>query len=819
MLRRGWFCLKLILPCVVLTLSSATAQTPGMENPLAVHPRDRITGVIDDQARNTLAGNRHALARPEFEVGAVVPDYPMDRMILTFKPDARQQRALDQLVAEQHDPQSPYYHQWLTPQSFGEHFGVSENDLTQVTNWLQLHGMRVEEITAGRRSLVFSGTAAQVESAFHTQIRVYRVRGELHHANASDPQIPQALARVVAGPVSLHDFRKQPLHQVVRKVSPEFSYYGSYYLAPADFATIYNVTPLYQQAIAGSGQSVAIVGRTNIHMSDVELFRSSFGLPANNPQIILNGSDPGVVSGGEESEADLDVEWSGAVARNASIKFVVSASTNSSDGVDLSAQYIVNHNLAPVISTSFGLCEARLGSAGNSFLNSLWQQAAAQGITAFISSGDSGAAGCDPASASSGSAGQGVNGLCSTPYDVCVGGTEFNDKSNPGRYWSPNNDPTTQASAVSYIPENVWNESGSLGSGLWASGGGVSTLYAKPSWQSGLGVPADGKRDVPDVSLTAAGHDAYLVFIEGSLNAISGTSAASPSFAGLMALVVQKTAARQGNANSVFYALAKKQRSAGGAAIFHDVTSGNNSVPGVTGFNAGSGYDLATGLGSVDANLLVTHWADAFATPAFQLTAASNSVSVTVGASANLSLSVTISGGFNVPVSLSVSKLPSGVSSTLTPASFAAPGSGTSSLKLTATAGAQPGTYSINLAATGGGITKTATLALTVNPAPTFTVTSPSSVSVAAGKSVTITVTTQAVAGFNSALALSVAGVPSGVTANFNPRSIAAPGSGSSKLTLTAASNAHVGASKLTLNATGGGLNRSATLTLNVTTK
>lgn len=716
MLPRSLSSLKLIMFCVfVLNLSfSATAQTAEMRNPLSVHPRDRITGFIDDQARVALLGNRHPLARPEYEVGVVAPDYRMERMILTFRPDARQQRALDQLVAAQHDPQSPYYHQWLTPQTFGERFGISENDLVEVTSWLQLHGMSVEEITAGRRSLVFSGTAAQVESAFHTQIRTYQVDGELHHANASDPQIPQALAEVVAGPVSLHDFRKQTLHRQVRKVSPEFSYYGSYYLAPADFATIYHVAPLYQNAITGSGQSVAIVGRTNIKIADVRLFRSTFGLPANDPQIILNGSDPGIVSSNEESEADLDVQWSGAVARNASIKFVVSASTNSSDGVDLSAQYIVNHNLAPVMSTSFGLCEANLGSAGNSFLNGLWQQAAAQGITAFISSGDSGAAGCDPASASSGTAGRGVNGLCSTPYSVCVGGTEFNDASNPSLYWSPNNDPTTQASALSYIPEKVWNESGSLGSGLWASGGGVSTLYAKPSWQTGTGVPADGKRDVPDVSLTAAGHDAYLVFIEGSLYAISGTSAASPSFAGLMALVVQKTAARQGNANSVFYALATKQRSAGGAAIFHDITTGNNSVPGVTGFNAGPGYDLATGLGSVDANLLVTHWADARATPAFQLSPASNSVSVKAGASANLNLTVSISGGFKAPISLSVSGLPSGVTASFSPRSFASPGSGSSKLTLTAASSKRAGASKLTLIATGGGLTRTVTVTLNV---------------------------------------------------------------------------------------------------------
>ncbi len=215
----------------------------------------------------------------------------------------------------------------------------------------------MEEVTAGRRSIIFSGTAAQVQAAFHTEIRTYNIRGQVHHANATDPEIPVALAQVVGGVVSLHDFHSEPMHASARKPSPEFTSGGSHYLAPADFATIYDLAPLYQQSINGNGQSIAIVGRSNIKIADVRQFRTAFGLPANDPQIIVNGADPGIVSSGEETEADLDVEWSGAVARNATIKFVVSKSTNSSDGVDLSAQYIVNHNLAPVMSTSFGLCE------------------------------------------------------------------------------------------------------------------------------------------------------------------------------------------------------------------------------------------------------------------------------------------------------------------------------------------------------------------------------------------------------------------------------------------------------------------------------
>ena len=668
-------------------------------NPLSTQPQDRVTRFIDDDQRVTLSGNRHPLAIAQHDAGKVAPDYRMEHMLLTLLPDAAQQDALDQLLDAQHNPESPYFHQWLTPEQYGERFGVSEADAAQVTAWLQAHGMEVEEVTPGRGSIVFSGSAEQVESAFHTQIHSYKIGDEVHHANASDPEIPAAFGGVVGGVVSLHDFRSEPMHNGARIPIPKFTSGGSYYLAPADFATIYDLGPLYQQSINGSGQSIAIVARSNINLADVRQFRTSFGLPANDPQIIVNGTDPGIFNSGEETEADLDVEWSGAVAKSAAIKFVVSKSTNSSDGVYLSAQYIVSHNLSPVMSMSFGLCEASLGSSGNSFINSLWQQASAQGITVFVSAGDSGAAGCDSASASRATHGRGVNGLCSTPYSVCVGGTEFNDAAHPSLYWSPSNASGTQSSALSYIPEVAWNESSA--GGLWATGGGMSTIYPKPSWQTGTGVPADGKRDVPDVSLTSAGHDGYLIYQNGGLYVVGGTSAAAPSFAGTMALVVQNSAARQGNANTVFYSLASKQRT-GGASVFHDITSGNNSVPGQTGFTATTGYDQATGLGSIDALVLVSHWSDATATPAFHAVASSNSLAVTAGSNNSLTLTVTVSGGFNAPVSFSVTGLPSGISATFTHATLAAPGSGSSVLKLSATSSAKAGTYSATVSATSG---------------------------------------------------------------------------------------------------------------------
>jgi subtilase family serine protease len=697
---------------ILFLLPSLVAQAPYQfdpPSPLFILPpyppiKDRVTSFVDDERRVTLRGNTHPLATTQYDAGAVSPDFPMEHMLLTLLPEPAQEETLKLLLEEQQDITSPYYHQWLTPEQYGERFGISDSDTEQIVAWLQSHSLNVEEVGAGRRSIDFSGTASQVESAFHTSIHVYKTGQDVHHANTKDPEIPAALSSVVGGVVSLHDFRSQTLHNGARPPAPDFTSGGTHYIAPTDFATIYDVLPLYQQSIGGSGQSIAIVARSNIKIADVREFRTSFGLPANDPQIIVNGPDPGVVSPGEETEADLDVEWSGAVAKNSTIDFVVSKSTNSSDGVDLSAQYIVNHNLAPVMSMSFGLCEASLGSSGNAFLNGLWQQAAAQGITVFVSSGDNGAAGCDSASASKATHGRAVNGLCSTPYSVCVGGTEFSDTSTPSLYWSSSNSSATQSSALSYIPEVVWNESGAS-SGLWASGGGASTIYAKPSWQSGTGVPADAKRDVPDVSLTSAGHDGYLIYQEGSLYVVGGTSAASPSFAGLMSLVVQHAAARQGNANTSLYSLAGKQR-AGGASVFHDITSGNNSVPGQSGFNATAGYDQATGLGSVDASVLVNHWGDATPVPpVFHVTASAPSVSVTAGSNKSVTMTVAVSGGFNAAVSFSASGMPSGVTAAFTPATLAAPGSGSSALKFTAASSAKAGTYSVTVSAASAGST------------------------------------------------------------------------------------------------------------------
>ena len=576
----------------------------------------RPAAVLGETQLVALTGNIHPLARAEYDMGPVDAETRLDRMILELQPSAMQQAKLDLLVEEQQDAASPLYHQWLKPAEYGARFGASVSQLQQITAWLTAHGFAIDEIAANNRLIVFSGTAAQVEETFHTTIHRYNVDGEEHIANAGNPQIPAALAGVVGGVVSLHNFRRTSAISSLRKLNSkplagphaEYSAGASHYMFPQDFATIYDLNTLYTEGTNGAGASIAIAGRSNINLSDVASFRATSGLAANAPTVLVPATDPGLV-GGDQDEATLDVEWSGAVAPSVEVKLVVEASTATSDGVDLAAQYIVNHATAPVVSVSYGSCEQAMSSAEQAFYSSLWQQAASQGMSVFVAAGDAGAAGCNTGAEAMG-AGSGVNGLCSSPYSTCVGGTEFNEGMDYAAYWAAANG-AGNASALSYIPEKVWNESGANGGcGLWASGGGVSTLYPQPSWQKGVGATsaaqdAGGMRMVPDVAMSAADHDGYVIYENGTYWVIAGTSASSPSFAGIMALVVEKQGRTgQGSANPGLYALANTARNP-----FHATPSGDNTVPGVTGFTASGGtYNLATGLGSVDGAVLVGAW-------------------------------------------------------------------------------------------------------------------------------------------------------------------------------------------------------------------
>ena len=681
---------------------------------------------MDEAQLVTLAGNVHPLARAEFDRGAAEPETRLERMLLLLKPAAASQAALDALVESQQDPRSKNFHKWLTPAQFGARFGASAVDGSRVEEWLRRHGFTVDEVAAGNRLVIFSGTAEQVAEAFHTEMHRYRVAGVEHLANSQDPQIPEALAGVVGGVVSLHDFRRRSTIAARRGMTagPEiktdvharaqWDLYGAHYLFPADFAAIYDLNPLYGAGTTGADAGIAIAGRSNINLSDVAAFRASAELAANNPTVTPDGSDPGLVEG-DQDEATLDVEWAGAVAPAATVTLVAAASTAVTDGVDLSAQYIVNHAVAPVVSVSFASCEREMGATELAFYNSLWEQAASQGMTVLVASGDAGAAGCDQAKAATGTV-AGVNGLCSSPYATCVGGTELNDMANPGAYWAQTNS-AAQGSALGYIPEQVWNESGSAGGmGLWASGGGVSETYAQPTWQLGVtGAVANGMRTVPDVSLTAAGHDGYIIYENGSDWIVSGTSAAAPSLAGIFSLVVQTmSGSGLGGANGSLYALAGE-----GDSPFHATPAGTNSVPGVAGFAASGGtYNAATGLGSVDGALLVSAWkAAATAPPTLALAGPSSTVAVAAGGSATVRLTASTGGSFTGGVALSVAGLPAGVTAAWSNNPMQS-GAGAAALTLKASLEAKPGAAQVVVTATGSGVTATQVVPVEVNAFP-----------------------------------------------------------------------------------------------------
>lgn len=620
-----------------------------------------LSGSFNESRFERLPRNTHALARSEFDRGLAPANLPMNHMLMVLTPSPDRQQALALLLQAQQDKNSSQYHRWLTPQEFGARFGTAPSDIDTVSAWLQSNGFQVSRVSNGRNLVEFSGTAGQIQQAFHTEIHQFVVNGVAHWANSSDPEIPAALTPVVAGISTLYNFRKKSqMSRVARDVAsaqagsarqPQFtSSTGIHALSPADFKGVYNMSGIPKN-LDGTSTTIAVVARSNINMQDVQDFKNAFGVPYQLPQIVVNGTDPGNLGDGDEAEAVLDVSWAAGLAPGATVDLVVSASTNTTDGVDLSEEYIIDNNLADVMTESYGICEAYFTQAEAQFYSALAQQAAAQGITYTVAAGDSGAAGCDdPNNQKIARRGNAVNVLAATPFNIAVGGTQLNETSGLS-YWNSSNSQTGFSSFLGFpIPEKAWNESCTAAqcgasAGIWAGGGGPSGLFSKPAWQSGVpGIPADGARDVPDVSLTSASHDFYLLCLDGScttqqgkssFSGVSGTSAATPAFAAIMALVVQSQNARQGQAAATLYGLAAAQTpSSCNAAnpvyqlglstdcIFNDVTTGNNAVPGGAGYGtsaalyqARTGYDLATGLGSVNVTNLVNRWNGAPAVP------------------------------------------------------------------------------------------------------------------------------------------------------------------------------------------------------------
>ncbi len=580
--------------------------------------QDRISAAIDARHPVVVRGSVTPLAQAKYDVGAVEAGFELGNMTLMLRPSATQQAALDELLAEQQDAASPNYHNWLTPDAYAERFGASAADLDKIGGWLRSQGFTVRYTARGRDFISFSGTASQVRAALHTEIHRYQVGVKTHYANATEVSLPAAIAPMAAGVLGLHDFHPRAPR---RQVRPHYTLSdGSHALMPTDFFAIYDLIPLQSFGYLGNGQSIAIVGQSDIDPADIATFRSLANLPPTTIQMIPVGTYPGT-DPGDEGEADLDLEWAGAIAQAATLIFVYS------EDADYAAFYAIDNNVAPIISESFGLCEYQAGmdrlglyyyDMGLYYYEVQAKKGNALGITWVVSSGDSGAATCDY-DVDIATQGLAVSLPASLPEATAVGGTEFNEGS--GNYWSGTNGPA-DVSALSYIPETSWNDTGAGGVGLAASGGGYSLIYARPAWQTGPGVPSGSARALPDISMNASdAHDPYIVISGGASQEVGGTSASAPSFAGILALLNQylvqnklQGKAGLGNINPKLYAMA----AAGTPGVFHDVTTGDNIVPcqadsldcvnGHLGYTAGVGYDLVTGLGSVDAYKLITAW-------------------------------------------------------------------------------------------------------------------------------------------------------------------------------------------------------------------
>jgi Pro-kumamolisin, activation domain/Bacterial Ig-like domain (group 3) len=659
------FCNILSAPFLVMLAFSTLPQSSQAQTAL----QDRITQPIESANAVPLIGSVHPLARPEFDTGLTDNAKVLQGMTINFKRSDAQEASLKVLMAAQQDPSSPSYHKWITPAQFGQQFGMSAGDLAQVSSWLQQEGFTITSTAQSANAISFSGSVASVERAFQTQIHNYSVHGESHYANSTPISVPAALGGLVNDVHGLNDFKLKP-----RISKPKFTsgISGDHYIAPGDLAVIYDINPLYSAGDTGKGITLAVVGQTDIVPADITDFRAAAGLPVNNPTVFtVPGTTPESVTDGANSgdlyETDTDLEYAGGVATGATVYLV-----NSND-VDTSLAYAVQNTISsitiPIISQSYGGCEAAQTSGYISAEEAILEQANSQGQTIILAAGDDGAADCDEGTQSN-PVTSAVNGLAvdypgSSVYVTDAGGSEFTGdgtaaapQTGAGTYWSANGSNDVLTSAKSYIPEMAWNDTdydlSQGGYSFSAGGGGASALFNKPSWQTGVpNIPADGKRDVPDIALDASvDHDGYLlctqVTTDGSPNAyvsscqsnsfrlsdpgqtdnntlttVGGTSVAAPEFNGLLAIIEQKLGITGGlgNVNPSLYTMASNATTY--ASAFHDITLGNNQVPctdgtpdcattgsnNVIGYVAGTGYDQTTGIGSVDANNLATSWA------------------------------------------------------------------------------------------------------------------------------------------------------------------------------------------------------------------
>jgi subtilase family serine protease len=670
----------------------------------------RITTPVDDADVVVLKGNTHPLASARFDQGPV-DDSVSGKMLLVLKRSPEQEQALRQLTQDQLTVGSPNFHKWLTPEQFGEQFGVADADIQTVTGYLSAHGFTVGRIYKSKMAVEVSGSAGLLRDTFHTEIHHYTIQGHEFYANASDPSIPAALAPVVRGFAALNNIREGVLKQdsaesisatfepKTHKLTPNYTGgtgSGTYYLvAPADLQTIYNI-PVSSggPGAAGAGVTVGVIGDSQINLNLVTQYQTVSGATVKAPVEIVDGDDPAILTTGTDATIAYEqLELINAAAPSANLNYYVSATTDYDTGLDFAMIRAVDDDAVSVLAFGFQSCEATLGATSNAFVNALWQQAAAQGITVVAAAGDAGSAGCDTPGSTTSSKGLAVNGYASTPYNTAVGGTDFYYGTNgAATYWSTT-DSAVYGSAKSYIPEQPWDDSyqatnSNAGTSVvYGGGGGFSTVgnvaadgvtvspYPTPSWQTSFLPVGTTARAIPDVSFFAgnnANSAEYAICAQPNdciesgttltdVTLTGGTAGAAAVFAGIMAEVVEKYGV-QGNANPALYGLYST------AGVFHAATVGTNSVAcsggtgcsggylkasGVYAYKAATGYNEATGLGSVNATNLINDWkvpstkssATALAITNYATNASVVNTSVVHGTPLNFVATVTGSGG------------------------------------------------------------------------------------------------------------------------------------------------------------------------------
>ena len=788
---------------------------------LAQTPEARIATEIDNSERTAIQGTHPPMARPENDAGRVPAGTKLQGISIVFSRSAAQEADLQTLIAAQQNPSSPLYHQWLTPDEFAARFGVADADIAKAQLWLQQQGFSIEDISRSKNRITFSGTVEQAEAAFGAELHYYTVNGKKEYAPAADISVPTALYSVVQTVTNLSTFRPKPhvkLRAPQRAPKADFTsgQTSDHFLTPGDIATIYDIKAAYNAGYTGTGQSIAVVGQSSIVLSDIENFESAAGLSKKDPTLVLvpNSGTAAIVSG-DEAESDLDLEYTSTIAQGASIYFVY-VGNNPNYSVWDSISYAVDHRTAPVIGTSYGNCEAQLSSSEYSTLNGILAQATSQGQSVISAAGDDGSTDCygDTGLTKAKQQALAVDFPASSQYATGMGGTEFpaaDVSSSNTTYWESASGSDVISSALSYIPEQVWNDDSSS-EGLSSGGGGVSTLTSRPSWQTGVtGIPSGSSRLVPDISLTASPNNAGFLYcssdskstgVTGScsngfrdsndtyLTVAGGTSFDVPIFAGMVAIINQKlNSTGQGVVNPTLYKLAADPTTY--ASAFHDITSGSNectagsaycSTVGASEYPATTGYDEASGLGSVDFYNLLLAWPTS-GSSLVATTTTPSAATTTPPSGASDVITIKVASASSLSTATPTGTLTIVVDGTTETSSLAL-SDGTATYTFSSTI-----TGSHTLTATYSGDStyafSTGTLTLTVGSSPeSFTLTA-TNATVSAGSSGTSAITITPQNGYTGTIGWSVSSSPSISNACFSLPNVTVSGSSTVTATLT----------------------------------